>query len=56
MAAGDIDADLAKLVCTGAPSWRADEESITVFKSVGFASLDLIAAEQMFCSDFSAIP
>jgi ornithine cyclodeaminase len=38
-----IIADLAELVRTGPPRRRPDE--ITVFKSVGFAALDLIAVE-----------
>ena len=48
MAARDIRAELAELVRPGIHSWRADAESITVFKSVGFASLDWIAAERVF--------
>lgn len=45
----DILADLSELVATApqqAPARRASDE-ITVFKSVGFAALDLIAAEQV---------
>jgi ornithine cyclodeaminase len=38
-----IEADLAELVRTGPPPRARDD--ITVFKSVGFAALDLIAAE-----------
>jgi len=41
----DIIADLAELTAQSDRSWRHDAQAITVFKSVGFALLDLIAAE-----------
>ena len=41
----DIIADLAELTAQLDRSWRHDGQAITVFKSVGFALLDLIAAE-----------
>lgn len=44
----DIQAELAQLAAQPTRAWRACEDAITVFKSVGFASLDLIAAEQVF--------
>lgn len=40
-----IQAELAELAASPAHSWRAHDAAITVFKSVGFAALDLIAAE-----------
>lgn len=48
IAASDIQAELAGLCAQPQKAWRRSEESITVFKSVGFASLDLIAAEMVF--------
>ena len=48
MAATDIQAELAELAAQPLRAWRASDEAITVFKSVGFASLDLIAAELVF--------
>jgi ornithine cyclodeaminase len=48
MAAGDIHAELQELAAEPQRAWRQSEEAITVFKSVGFASLDLIAAEMVF--------
>ena len=41
----DIIADLAELTAHSDRNWRHDGQAITVFKSVGFALLDLIAAE-----------
>ena len=41
----DIIADLAELTAQSDRNWRHDRQAITVFKSVGFALLDLIAAE-----------
>ena len=41
----DIIADLKELTAQSDRSWRHDGQAITVFKSVGFALLDLIAAE-----------
>ena len=41
----DIIADLAELTAQSDRNWRHDGQAITVFKSVGFALLDLIAAE-----------
>ncbi len=47
MSTQDLRADLAGLVRSGAHRWRETEGEVTVFKSVGFASLDWIAAEQV---------
>lgn len=44
----DIQAELAELTAQPKHPWRTNEQDITVFKSVGFASLDLIAAEMVF--------
>lgn len=41
----DIIADLAELTAQSDRNWRHDGQAITLFKSVGFALLDLIAAE-----------
>lgn len=41
----DLRAELAELVSDQPPGGRESEHDITVFKSVGFAALDLIAAE-----------
>ena len=41
----DIVADLAELTAQSDRNWRHDGQAITVFKSVGFALVDLIAAE-----------
>ena len=46
----NIEGELAELASDPARSWRKNGEAITVFKSVGFASLDLIAAELVFQS------
>lgn len=43
----DIEAELAELAAQPERQWRRDDEAITVFKSVGFAALDLIAAERV---------
>jgi ornithine cyclodeaminase len=48
IAASDIQAELAEIVVSPQKLWRRSDEAITVFKSVGFASLDLIAAEMVF--------
>ena len=48
MAPTDIVAELAQLTHKPHLGWRADGQAITVFKTVGFASLDLIAAELVF--------
>jgi ornithine cyclodeaminase len=48
MAAGDIHAELKELAAEPQRAWRQSKDAITVFKSVGFASLDLIAAEMVF--------
>lgn len=45
--ASDLRAELAELAAQPALAWRAGDHDITVFKSVGFASLDLIAAEHV---------
>ncbi len=47
----DILADLAQLALKPDNGWRADDQTITVFKSVGFAALDLIAGELVFNAD-----
>lgn len=41
----DIRADLADMMAMPDQSWRQSADDITVYKSVGFAALDLIAAE-----------
>jgi len=43
-----ILAELAELAAQPERHWRRDAQDITVFKSVGFASLDLIAAELVY--------
>jgi ornithine cyclodeaminase/alanine dehydrogenase-like protein (mu-crystallin family) len=43
-----IEGELAELASDPSKSWRKNDQSITVFKSVGFASLDLIAAELVY--------
>jgi ornithine cyclodeaminase len=48
IAPGDIQAELAEIAAAPQRAWRRSEGAITVFKSVGFASLDLIAAEMVF--------
>lgn len=50
IAASAIEAELADLAGQPLRAWRHSEQSITVFKSVGFASLDLIAAELVYQS------
>lgn len=45
-----IQAELAELAAAPQHAWRADAQTITVFKSVGFAALDLIAAEQVWAA------
>ena len=45
--AADIQAELSELAAQPGRAWHSGESTITVFKSVGFASLDLIAAEQV---------
>lgn len=45
--ASAIGAELSELVAQPQRCWRRDDAAITVFKSVGFAALDLIAAEQV---------
>ena len=45
MPADGIEAELAQLAARPAHPWRRSAQAITVFKSVGFAALDLIAAE-----------
>jgi ornithine cyclodeaminase/alanine dehydrogenase-like protein (mu-crystallin family) len=45
-----IQAELAELAATPRRAWRTDAQAITVFKSVGFAALDLIAAEQVWAA------
>lgn len=48
ISASAIQAELAELAAQAQRTWRYSDEAITVFKSVGFASLDLIAAEMVF--------
>jgi ornithine cyclodeaminase len=48
IAASDIQAELAEIAAQPQRTWRSGDDAITVFKSVGFASLDLIAAELVF--------
>jgi ornithine cyclodeaminase len=43
-----IEGELAELASDPSKSWRKNDQAITVFKSVGFASLDLIAAELVY--------
>jgi ornithine cyclodeaminase/alanine dehydrogenase-like protein (mu-crystallin family) len=43
----DLLAELAELTVASPPAGRTSEQDITVFKSVGFAALDLIAAEHL---------
>ena len=50
ISASDIQAELAELTADPQRAWRQSEDAITVFKSVGFASLDLIAAEMVFAA------
>ena len=50
ISASAIQAELAELAAQPQKAWRQSEDSITVFKSVGFASLDLIAAEKVFAT------
>jgi ornithine cyclodeaminase len=51
-----IEGELAALASDPARSWRKNDEAITVFKSVGFASLDLIAAELVYQSQTKSKP
>jgi ornithine cyclodeaminase len=48
IAATDIQAELAEIAAQPQKAWRSSDDAITVFKSVGFAALDLIAAEMVF--------
>jgi ornithine cyclodeaminase len=50
IAASDIQAELAEIAAQPQKAWRSSDATITVFKSVGFASLDLIAAELVFAA------
>ena len=45
-----IESELAELASEPSRSWRKNDQAMTVFKSVGFASLDLIAAELVYSS------
>jgi len=47
IAQSDVRAELAELLASPHTSGRLSEQDITVFKSVGFAALDLIAAEHL---------
>jgi ornithine cyclodeaminase/alanine dehydrogenase-like protein (mu-crystallin family) len=51
-----IEAQLAELVSQADGHWRRDAQEITVFKSVGFASLDLIAAELVYNTQVGGMP
>ncbi len=48
--AGDIQAELDEIAAQPQKAWRSSDDAITVFKSVGFAALDLIAAELVFAA------
>jgi ornithine cyclodeaminase len=49
--ASDVRAELAELVALAPKvTGRSSEQEITVFKSVGFAALDLIAAEHLLAA------
>lgn len=48
MLPSNIEGELGELASDPSRSWRKDGRAITVFKSVGFASLDLIAAELVY--------
>ena len=50
IATSAIQAELAELAAQPQKAWRSSQDAITVFKSVGFASLDLIAAEMVFAA------
>jgi ornithine cyclodeaminase len=50
IAASDMQAELAEIAAQPQKAWRSGDEAITVFKSVGFASLDLIAAELVYAA------
>jgi ornithine cyclodeaminase len=54
MAGASIQAELAELCAQPARVWRSGDAAITVFKSVGFAALDWIAAERVLAHDPSA--
>ncbi len=54
--ASSIEGELAELASDPARSWRKNDAAITVFKSVGFASLDLIAAELVYQSKEKSKP
>jgi ornithine cyclodeaminase len=48
MLPSNIEGELGELASDPFRSWRKDDQAMTVFKSVGFASLDLIAAELVY--------
>jgi ornithine cyclodeaminase len=48
MLPSNIEGELGELASDPSRSWRKDDQALTVFKSVGFASLDLIAAELVY--------
>ena len=48
ISASSIEGELAELASDPFRAWRTNDQAITVFKSVGFASLDLIAAELVY--------
>ena len=51
-----IVADLGEMLVQPQRRWRRDAEAITVFKSVGFAALDLVAAELVWRGGAAASP
>ncbi len=53
IAPSNIEGELAELATHPTRSWRKNDQAITVFKSVGFASLDLIAAELVYQSSLA---
>ena len=56
ISSSNIEGELAELVSAPSRSWRKNDQAITVFKSVGFASLDLIAAELVYQSKANSMP
>ena len=54
--ASAIRAELAELAAEPQRAWRQGEEAITVFKSVGFAALDWIAAERVWRTGSAKAP
>jgi ornithine cyclodeaminase len=50
----DVRAELAELLASRPAAGRLSDQDITVFKSVGFAALDLIAAEHVLQAQLAA--